>query len=185
MRWTSVIVLLTSLLVLQTGSVAAAPAQNDTGMVARVLELTNSEREKAGLTPLMLSGELTDAALTYSQVLATSGCFQHTCGPVPNFADRIGQSGYSGWTALGENIAAGYPSAEAVVAGWMSSPGHRANILSPKYTEIGIGLVTGGDGKFGTYWTEEFGARPGGVPDQAPQADLIAAYDAVSADGGG
>src|SRR5713101_5356030 len=126
---------------MQTGSVLAAPAQNDPGIVARVLELS-------------------DAAQEYSQVLATTGCFEHTCGPVPNFADRAGQSGYTGWSALGENIAAGFPSAEAVVTSWMNSPGHRANILSPNFTEIGIGMVNGG-GKFGTYWTQEFGARPG------------------------
>jgi uncharacterized protein YkwD len=181
MRWTSVTLLLAGLLVLQTGSVAAAPVQTDPGLVARVLELTNIERQKAGLSPLTISAELNDAALTYSQVLATSGCFQHTCGSVPNFADRVGQAGYSGWNALAENIAAGYPTPEAVVAGWMASPGHRANILSPKYTEIGIGLVSGG-GQFGTYWTEEFGARPGVVLNQTPQADLIAT---ATDDGGG
>jgi uncharacterized protein YkwD len=187
MRWTSVTLLLAGLLALQTGSVAAAPAQNDPGLVARVLELTNSERQKAGLNPLTLNSELSDAAQTYSQVLATSGCFQHTCGSVPNFAERVGQSGYSGWTALAENIAAGYATPEAVVAGWMSSPGHRANILSPKYTEMGIGLVSGG-GQFGAYWTQEFGSRPGMVVNQALQADLRATDDSAvgaSADGGG
>jgi hypothetical protein len=58
----------------------------------------------------------------------------------------------------------------------MNSPGHRANILSPNYTEIGVGVVNGG-GKFGTYWAEEFGARPGAstapAPDDAP-TDLAA-----------
>ena len=69
---------------------------------------------------------------------------------------------------MAENIAAGYPTAEDVVSGWMNSPGHRANILSPKYTEVGVGVVNG-EGKFGTYWAEEFGARPGvAAPDEAP-----------------
>jgi uncharacterized protein YkwD len=166
MRWASVIVLLAGLLVLQTGSVAAAPAQTDTAFVARVLDLTNSERQQGGLKPLALSPELNEAAQKYSQVLASSGCFDHTCGPVPNFADRVGQAGYTGWTALAENIAAGYPTPETVVAGWMASTGHRANILSPKYTEMGIGRVSG-TGQLGTYWTQEFGSRP---MIQAPQA---------------
>jgi len=110
------------------------------------------------LAPLAISAELADAAQGYSAVLASSGCFEHTCGAVPNFADRDANSGYAGWTAIGENIAAGYPTPEAVVVGWMASPGHRANILSADFTEIGIGVTSGG-GKFGTYWTQEFGAR--------------------------
>jgi uncharacterized protein YkwD len=168
MRWITLL-LLAGLLVVQTGTVAAAPPQNDL-LITRVLELTNLERQNAGLGPLALSPELSDAALGYSEVLASTGCFEHTCGAVPNFADRVGQSGYTGWTALAENIAAGYPTPEAVVSGWMNSPGHRANILSPKYTEIGVGVVNGA-GKLGTYWTEEFGARPGvsaPVPVEAP-----------------
>jgi len=174
MRWLSSL-LLAGLLVVQTGTVAAAPPQNDL-LISRVLELTNVERQKAGLAPLALSTELSGAAQDYSQVLATTGCFEHTCGAVPNFAKRAARSGYTGWTALAENIAAGYPTAEAVVSGWMNSPGHRANILSPSYTEIGVGVVNGG-GKFGTYWAEEFGARAGGsvapTPDEAPP-DLTA-----------
>jgi uncharacterized protein YkwD len=173
MRWTTLL-LLPCLLVMQTGTVAAAPAESDSGWFAvRVLELTNDERQKAGLGPLALSTELSDAAQEYSQVLATSGCFEHTCGAVPNFGDRALQAGYTGWSALGENIAAGYPTAEAVVSSWMNSPGHRANILSAKFTEIGVGMVSGG-GKFGTYWAEEFGARPGVA---APQADAPPADD--------
>ncbi len=185
MRWASVTLLLAGMLVLQTGSVAAAPSQNDPGFVTRVLDLTNRERQKGGLRPLALSSELNDAAQKYSQVMATSRCFEHNCGPVPNFADRIGQAGYGGWTALAENIAAGYPTPEAVVAGWMTSSGHRANILSPNYAEIGIGLVSGG-GEFGTYWTQEFGFRPGVVPDQAsqPEAAVIDPSAAGDHDGG-
>jgi len=160
MRFAVVTVLSLFLAILQPGLVAAAaaPSQDQAGFVGRVLDLTNAEREKAGLAPLTASPELQDAAQSYSQVLASTGCFEHTCGSVPNFADRDGQAGYTGWTALGENIAAGYPTPEAVVAGWMASPGHRANILSPNFTELGVGL-TSADNRFGTYWAQEFGAR--------------------------
>ena len=139
-------------------SVANAQTGADGDFTQRVVELTNTERQNAGLPPLVMNSQLQDAAQAYSEVLATSDCFDHTCGPVPDLADRDGQAGYSDWTALGENIAAGYPTPEAVVAGWMASPGHRANILSTDFTEIGIGVVSG-EGEFGTYWTEEFGAR--------------------------
>jgi len=177
MRWLTVTLLVS--LLLQMGMIGAAAApQSSTGFIVRVLELTNGERHKIGLPPLVLSPELSDAAQNYSQVLASSGCFEHTCGPVASFADRVTQSGYTGWTALGENIAAGYPTPEAVVAGWMSSPGHRENIMSPTYTEMGIGLVDGG-GQYGTYWTEEFGTRPG----VAQQADAPTGDDGAATNG--
>jgi uncharacterized protein YkwD len=155
-------------LLLQTALAAhaATPPQDTSGFTTRVLELTNAERQKAGLGALTLNVQLTDAAQSYSQVLATTGCFLHTCGPVPNFAQRDAQAGYTEWTSIGENIAAGYPTPEAVVAGWMASAGHRANILSPNFTEIGIGLVSG-SGTYGTYWAQEFGSRPGAVLDFA------------------
>jgi uncharacterized protein YkwD len=140
-----------------SGVAAAEPADN-TSFALRVLELTNAERESAGLVPLTLNSKLADSAQGYSEVLASSGCFEHTCGPVPNFADRDGQAGYTDWTDIGENIAGGYATPEAVVAGWMASPGHRENILSPQFTEIGIGVASGG-GPYGTYWTQEFGTR--------------------------
>jgi len=133
-------------------------ADEQSGFTAKVLDLTNAQRENAGLAPLSVSPELADAAQNYSQVLASGNCFAHTCGPLPNFADRDAQAGYDGWTTIGENIAGGYATPEQVVAQWMASPGHRDNILSPKFTEIGIGVAWGG-GRYGTYWTQEFGSR--------------------------
>src|SRR5262245_831653 len=121
-----------SLLVSAAPGLASAQVDRDAGIV-RVLELTNVERKKVGAAPLALSPELNGAAQSYSDVLASTGCFAHTCGPVPDVADRIDQSGYAGWVAIAENIAVGYPTPEAVVAGWMGSEGHRENMLSPLY----------------------------------------------------
>jgi uncharacterized protein YkwD len=140
-------------------ALAGGAPDNAAVATARVLELTNAERQRAGLAPLVLSPQLSQAAQRYSEVLSTDGCFGHTCGPVPEMVQRVSQAGYDGWTNVGENIAAGYPSPEAVVAGWMASPGHRENILSPAYHEIGLGLA--GGGQLGAYWTQEFGSRPG------------------------
>jgi uncharacterized protein YkwD len=66
------------------------------------------------------------------------------------------------WHALGENIAAGVPLAtpDAVVAGWLASPGHCVNILSPDFTEIGVGLATVDGSPYGVYWTQDFAGRP-------------------------
>ena len=64
-----------------------------------------------------------------------------------------------GYMMCGENIAAGQPTPEDVVNGkygWMSSKGHKANILSPEYTKMGLGYSTGGGGEYRHYWAQEF-----------------------------
>src|SRR5689334_19895352 len=130
-------------------NVAAAAALDSAAAAQRVLEITNLERGKAGLAALVLSPQLNDAAQGYAQVLASGDCFAHTCGPVPDFGVRFRDAGYTGWSAIAENIAAGYATPEAVVDGWMASPGHRQNILTPAFTDMGAGVVSG-SGKFGT-----------------------------------
>jgi uncharacterized protein YkwD len=143
---------------------APAPSSDPPAAVMRVLDLTNTERGKAGLAALSLNPKLTLAAQGYSQVLASGTCFEHTCGPVPNFTDRDVAAGYVGWTALGENLAGGFMTPDSVVAGWMGSATHRANILSANFTDIGIG-VSSGSSQFGMCWAEEFGAGDEGDGD--------------------
>jgi uncharacterized protein YkwD len=72
----------------------------------------------------------------------------------PTMDDRLSAVGYS-YRAAGENVAEGYPSAASVVAGWMTSPGHRANIVSRNYFEMGGGVATGKNGR--RFWTQVFG----------------------------
>ena len=98
------------------------------------------------------------AAQTYAAILAPGPCFEHTCPPVPALRDRLANVGYSDWERIGENIAAGDPTPESVVGGWMSSPGHRANMLKPEYQEIGVGVLKG-DGRYRIYWVQVFGTR--------------------------
>ncbi len=135
---------------------AADPAATHEALAARVVELTNAERARAGLVPLTVSPSLVGAAQGYAEVLASGDCFAHTCGPVPELVRRSELAGYRGWTQLGENIADGYPGPEQVVAGWMASEGHRANILDPSFAEIGVGLALGG--RYGPAWVQAFGA---------------------------
>ena len=73
------------------------------------------------------------------------------------FDQRIARTGYQA-NALGENVAFGYPTPAAVMDGWMTSPGHRANILNCAFRGIGVGVATGGDGRL--YWTQNFGSTP-------------------------
>lgn len=133
------------------------PAQAYSDPAVEVIVLTNLERSRAGLEPLTYNPNLTWAAQTYAHILATDSCWGHNCGPEPSLVGRSEQAGYSNWLALGENLAGGQPSPQSVVNAWMASPGHRANILNPNYTEIGVGLATGG--RYGIYWSQEFGAR--------------------------
>src|SRR5438270_12125154 len=108
MRLFFVTPLVAILLSLHVGIAAAAP-QDDAGFTARVLDLTNAERQKAGLPPLALNSQLGNAAHTYSQVLAGTGCFAHTCGPVADFAERDAQAGYTGRSPMRGRVAAGCP----------------------------------------------------------------------------
>src|SRR5713226_4782392 len=88
----------------------------------------------------------------------------HTGPDGSTFEHRINAAGYSDWTAIGENIAAGQQSPQQVVDDWMNSPGHRANILDPSFRDVGIGIAVGpGTWPNGyldpqvTWWTTDFG----------------------------
>jgi uncharacterized protein YkwD len=76
--------------------------------------------------------------------------------PFPTLTDRAHESGYP-YARLGENVALGYPSAEAVVEGWMASKGHRANILQRDVGETGIAIARSSAG--GVYYCQVFGRR--------------------------
>ena len=154
------------------GAVALAAVPGRAGAaddpLEQVVELTNAERHREGLGPLVRHPSIARAAQAYADVLAGGDCFAHTCGPVADFTRRASDAGYTGWTGLAENIAGGNLTPEAVVAAWMTSPGHRANILNPAFTEVGVGRATGG--RYGVYWTQVFGARP--APALPPAVDL-------------
>lgn len=124
----------------------------------RVLELVNIERANAGVAPLVLDEALCNAANMRAIEMDRTGEFSHTrpggreCFTVVDYCNI-------GYMMCGENIAAGQPTPEDVVNGkygWMSSKGHKANILSPEYTKMGLGYSTGGGGMYGHYWAQEF-----------------------------
>ncbi len=144
----------------------------------QVLELVNQARWDNGqLPPLKGSPSLHNAATTHSQNMAVRNFFAHCDLDTKTTPwDRMNAAGYTGWSSASENIAAGYNSPQAVMAGWMSSSGHRANILSANVREIGIGYAFqpddqnnvrydagncnpdgGGHGPFYRYWTQKFG----------------------------
>ncbi|MEU3356276.1 CAP domain-containing protein [Streptomyces sp. NPDC037389] len=124
------------------------------GTVAEVLALTNAERATAGLPPLAADTRLAAAAQAYSTDMATRGFYSHTSPEGTEPWDRAAAAG-ARHRGIGENIACGQRSPAEVVQGWMDSPGHRANILKPGFTHLGVGYAGGGPA--GTYWTQLFG----------------------------
>jgi uncharacterized protein YkwD len=118
----------------------------------RVINLTNAQRTASGLADLQTSVELTDSAQRYADHLAVDGNFSHTDGSV--LASRVSATGYR-YQFLGENLALGQRSAHSVVAAWMASPDHRANMLDPRFTQMGVGIATRSDGQI--VWCIDFG----------------------------
>ncbi|WP_432251280.1 CAP domain-containing protein [Streptomyces sp. HNM1019] len=124
-------------------------------LASEVIALTNTHRAAARLAPLAPDPRLTAAAQAHSDDMVARDFYSHT-GPEGHQPwDRARAAGAT-HRGIGENIACGQRSPEEVVRGWMDSPGHRANILKPDFTHIGVGHATGS--RAGTYWTQVFGA---------------------------
>ncbi len=128
-------------------------------MLGEVLTLANAYRAEHGLPAVALHRELSAAAQLYAERMAQSGFFDHQAPEGDSFGDRIGQAGYV-WKTCGENIAMGQLSAQEVMAGWINSESHRANLLNPAYTEIGLGYAEAAANhqQKWPYWVQEFAA---------------------------
>lgn len=145
----------------------APPAAGEASDVGRrVLELVNEARASArrcGRTrfdaapPLMLSEVLQRAALEHARDMASRGKLSHAGSDGSTHAERATRAGYP-WRVVGENIAAGQPSAEQVVAGWLKSAGHCANLMDPDFSEMGVAFAAAPQGGKGIYWAQMFGA---------------------------
>lgn len=122
----------------------------------QLLRLTNLERQKRGLAPLKLSAQLSRAAQLHGTDMAKNNYFSHTGRNGSNLGDRAKASGYK-YSRVGENIAAGRSTAEGTMKQWMNSAGHRANILNPKFTEIGFGYANTPNSRYQHYWVQVFG----------------------------
>jgi uncharacterized protein YkwD len=104
-------------------------------------------------------GRLVTAATGHTQDMVTADFFSHTGSDGSTVGQRVTAAGYA-WSAVGENIAAGYGSVDAVMDGWLASPGHCANLLNPQFTHVGVACLKGAAGNdHGAYWTMNL-ARP-------------------------
>ncbi|MFQ9202049.1 MAG: CAP domain-containing protein [Lachnospira eligens] len=122
-----------------------------------VLRLVNIERTNVGVAPLVLDEALCNAANMRAIEMDCTGVFEHkrpngnSCFEVYDICNVEWQS------ACGENIAAGQATPEDVMKSWLSSAGHKANILSPEYTKMGLGYSVGlSNGQYRGYWAQEF-----------------------------
>ncbi|MGB1700951.1 MAG: CAP domain-containing protein, partial [Nannocystaceae bacterium] len=111
---------------------------------------------------LSMESRLRCAARRHSGAMGEDGFFAHdnpNTGSSP--FDRIEDEGY-GFAAAGENIAAGYATAQDVVDGWLASDGHCANLMSASFSHIGVGFAYVEGSEYGHYWTQVFGHPLGG-----------------------
>lgn len=143
-------------------------ARTRRAFVRATLCAINRVRARRGLRPLRLSRRLSRAAAAHSRDMVRRGYFSHTAPGGLTFLARIVRSGYlrgaHSWI-VGENIAWGMSSLAtpaATLRMWMNSPPHRANLLSPRFREAGIGIATGVPGRPsapGVTYTVDFGRK--------------------------
>ena len=132
-------------------SAPSAPA----GISSSCTDLVNVERAKAGLAPVTVVGALTQAAQDHSTYQAKQQTMTHTGSNGSNAGQRMEAQGFA-WSTWAENVAAGQVDCPSVMSAWMGSAGHRANILNPAMTSIGIGAASGANGVI--YWTMDVAA---------------------------
>jgi uncharacterized protein YkwD len=133
----------------------------------QILAATNAARAQAqdcGGVPMAPAGPLAwndalgRAALAHSEDMARRRYFSHKGKDGRDSGDRARAAGYS-WRRVGENISLGQVSAEEAVAGWLSSPGHCANLMNPGFTEMGAAYAIREGKRPSAYWTQVFGTR--------------------------
>jgi uncharacterized protein YkwD len=101
---------------------------------------------------------LTQASLGHSDDMMALNFFSHTGSSGSSVGQRATAAGYM-WSTVGENIAAGQSTVDSVMAGWLASPGHCANLLNARFRDIGLACVSGtASNSYRTYWTMTLGA---------------------------
>jgi uncharacterized protein YkwD len=154
-------------IVLRSSAAEMLYASDDAELVA----LTNAARatgRTCGTTyypaaaPLTPELRLDVVARRHAQDLAEQNYFAHDSMNGLVFSQRIAAVGFDPYG--GENIAAGYPTPAATIAGWLASPGHCANMMSPHHTHLGVGKAALAGSQYGTYWAQEFYTNYYGQP---------------------
>ena len=148
-----------------------------------LVDLANAERAVRGLPLLEMDVRLMQAAQRHSDDMAAHDFLSHTGSDGSDPSERIEAAGYLDWDWWGENAGAGYPTPESVVAGWLASAGHRANLLSPVFDHVGVGYAERAGTRYGRYWTQVFGSSA--LPPESPVGTCPACSDGVDNDADG
>jgi uncharacterized protein YkwD len=150
-----------------TGTLTAANTCGLANFQSDLMALINQARATSQIcgstaypaaAPVAWNSKLLDAATGHSADMANQNYFSHTSLDGRTFDQRITAAGYA-WSNIGENIAAGQSSVSSVMAGWMASAGHCANIMNSRFTEVGTACVINNSSTYRSYWTMNLG-RP-------------------------
>lgn len=125
------------------GATASLHAQNQQDLAHRIFDLTNQDRALHNLPPLRWSNPLASAAQAHARRMPFAGYLSHDYPGEPGLVQRTSQAG-AHFQAVAENIATGF-SPSGINTEWMHSPTHRSNILDPRMTALGVGLVERND----------------------------------------
>jgi len=148
-----------------TGAVACTDSRED--IQNSMLLLVNAARAQArmcGTTlypaapALVWNDTLETTALNHSTDMATNNFFSHTGSNGLSVSDRADIAQYN-WRTIGENIAAGQPTADVAVQEWLESAGHCENIMSADFRDMAVACVSDTGAQYTHYWTQVFGTR--------------------------
>jgi uncharacterized protein YkwD len=143
-----------------SGTVERSPLDMaQTNEATAMLRLINQARQQQGLSPLELSSSLSTAAQGHAEDMSAYNYFSHSGRDGSSIGDRAQDAGYA-FRTVGENIAAGNTTPNAVFDQWMNSEGHRRNMMNPAFTEMGLGYVLNAPNTaYGHYWVLMLGDR--------------------------
>jgi uncharacterized protein YkwD len=165
-------------------SANAAPAYDPEEL--RVVRLINDYRQQNGLEPLLVSDTLSVSSERHSEDMGEHGFFAHNTVASSYYQvnsapwDRMAKDGYDYNTFTGENIAAGFETADEAFEAWRNSPSHNHAMLDANYRVIGVGRVNAPGSRYGWYWTTDFGGKvdstahaPGEAPPREGEPDKL------------
>ena len=118
-------------------------------------DMLNQVRADNGSAPVSYDARLGRAAQVHADDMLSMGRMTHTGSDGSNAGQRISREGYN-WRTWGENVARGYQTEEAVLDGWVNSPGHQANNINPAFEDFGLAKAGSGSQ---LYWALVFGAE--------------------------
>lgn len=116
----------------------------------RAAGATCGDQRMAAVPALVWSSALEQAASKHARDMAARRDMSHTGGDGSRMRDRVARESYA-WSALGENVSAGYATVVAGLVGWMNSPGHCRNMMSPSFREVGVGAASAPGDTYGWY----------------------------------